>query len=1011
MKLDNIIYDTNTLGSAIQSDLLKNSPTFNALYPSQTSTELVNVLAGYSTMLQYNLVSAMANCYTDTAYSPTGIYQLAETLGNRLHGNISSQLQCRIERTTLTGVANTVIPAGSVFNVEGINFFNKEDIVFSRNRNFESDVTLIQGTKNVTEKIASGIAGERFYFSENFECNTNEVSVTVDGQYWTIVESFIPLTTVGVKDPRKVQCFVLGTDPDGRSYIKCGSGANAIIPAAGSLISINWISNNGAEGNITKSNAEISLITPIYGINNENERELLEVSISESTPAVGGFNTQSLDVLKESSPYIFASGDRAVRRSDYKALLLNKCGYQTCNVWGEYEQATMNGTYDKIMMNMVYYSGIKTIQKYDLQHVSNPEFDLAIVNSNLDETKNFYTLSGQPTPVRGFLGSYEIELLSYDDNNNQISFKYLDKYGTGILTCDYEDNKSIINDTISYEENYLQDDLGPDIKQDVAHTYPVNNAVKLQPIHEYATPVKFEIHNQALNTYIDPDSGDVKTESYSDVVVDLFRTGYKKTNRYEASKCYQFSGKVGDGISSLLLPSNPIQLLFTYTNKREIDPDPSAPDYNTHQNVVNGGVITGFAFKTPGEDRYLKNFIGSFAIYGSTQTVLSRDVNTDYINIKNDSNWVKLTDTITITSELSTDQWTEWFTLDVFDTDTGIWNEYNQYLIEIYSFRDNESEEIYAGRRLAISEIVALYGNQTVIKEVRDVEDLPADLQPGAQISLTEIPGRSSYIYYAYNNKITLNIPFNQTTQKLALPDNINYYEYYVVVEGLTASNGYKTGDILTYIEPYSNYRFNIKVLDNTTGMYNITIEKQLGYPSSVLKGKKKISIIDEEIIDPNILGTGAKINISSNSCVTLYANYLGNFYSNADIQRSDIPTIEKYNHFTTFLEFKQPRVKNIYVDLSVEFENVVTASEVKNNIIRVVNKLFDITPYYLGKTFSVSDLWKAVSLVEGVKRLIVNAPTDNITALPYELISLPSTNLTIRDISEYNKSSIRIKD
>ena len=128
------------------------------------------------------------------------------------------------------------------------------------------------------------------------------------------------------------------------------------------------------------------------------------------------------------------------------------------------------------------------------------------------------------------------------------------------------------------------------------------------------------------------------------------------------------------------------------------------------------------------------------------------------------------------------------------------------------------------------------------------------------------------------------------------------------------------------------------------------------------------------------------------------------------DIQRVDLPTIEKYNHFTTYLEFKQPKIKNIYVDISIEYENTSNVSDVKNNVINAIDSLFEVKPYSLGKTFNVSDLWKTVSSVEGVGRIIVNNPITNITALPYELIALPSTNLTLRDITTY-ATGLRIKD
>lgn len=1004
MKLDNIIYDVDKLGAAIQNDLINESATFKAMYPSQTATELVNVLSGYSTMLQYNMVSALANCYTDTAYSPTGIYQLAETLGNRLHGNISSQLTCTIKRSELEEQLLVTIPAGSIFNVEGLEFFNKEDIIFPRGANDTvSDITLIQGTKNVTERIASGIGGERFYFSEDFSCNTNMVSVTVQDEEWSILDTFLPLNMANLINESQANSFVLRTDPDGRSYLKCGSGADAKIPAAGSSIKITWVSNQGSTGNITKSNVNISLVTPIYYITSAGRRVKLEVEVINSTPATGGFDTQDLMTLKESSPYIFASGDRAVRRNDYKALLLNKCGYKTCNVWGEYEQANMEGTYNKIMMNMVYYSGIKSYQKYELQKLSTLDLDTnslnfyeVITSSATIVPKNkkkwYYEINGYSNSIRGFLGSYELEISTFDAYNNALSFVYTDKYGTGILTLDYLDNKDLIdlekdNSNIDPFSKYIIDDLGPDLA----------GRGNENRIYDYNDPIEAKIYNQNLT---------------DQPITDLFNIpGTSKSSTYYENECYEFSGKVG-GKSTLLLPNNPVQILFHFPSRREVrnvlasDIIPTDTDgFNQYKNYVDDGVITGFIFKAPNSVEKLKKFIGSFAIYGTTYNDISIDGEGEaasIVNVKNSNKWEKLTDTITISQTLSPGQWTDWFTLNVFNTDTGKWKNYTHYLIEIYSFRDQTSTDIIAGDRLAIGEIRACYGDQELITTTNNNDDNPI---------ITTLPGRSSYIYYNNNNYTTLRIPYypTSTDNNLMIPNNFEFYSYTVTVDGCTAANGYVSGQELLYKVPNTNYIFKVRIINNISGECSVSVSTNNGDSYfSVLKGQKYLEITSTTF-DNDV--NGAKISVISESCVNLYSNYIGNFYTNTDIQKLDLPTIEKYNHFTTYLEFKQPRIKNIYVDISVEYENITTINDVKNNVINAINSLFEITPYYLGKTFSVSDLWKTVSMVEGVKRLIVNAPTDNIAALPYELISLPATNLTIHDISGYDTSEIRLKD
>jgi hypothetical protein len=51
MKLDNIIYDVNSLAKAIAEQWNTESEAFKAIYPSDTATALVNGMAGYGAMM------------------------------------------------------------------------------------------------------------------------------------------------------------------------------------------------------------------------------------------------------------------------------------------------------------------------------------------------------------------------------------------------------------------------------------------------------------------------------------------------------------------------------------------------------------------------------------------------------------------------------------------------------------------------------------------------------------------------------------------------------------------------------------------------------------------------------------------------------------------------------------------------------------------------------------------------------------------------------------------------
>ena len=1091
MKLDSIVYDYGSLQTAIADALNNESPTFKAIYPSDTATSLVNTLASYGSMLQYQLVSAMANMYADSVYSEAGIYQLAETLGNRLHGNISSQLYCDITRENLKGV-NITIPAGTKFTVEDLNFFNPETIIFPLSANTINRVKLVQGIKLASEQTASGISGEKIYFCEDFKCNTNMVDVYVNGELWDITDSFLPYVVTDTSISNRSQAVILKTDPDGRTYIKFGNNTNGRIPEKGSTIRIEYVSNEGANGNLNNNNLEIQLSTPIYYTNSANTREKLEVKITAVSTASGGFNTQSLETLKQSSPYVFGSGQRAVRRNDYKSMLLNQCGYLTANVWGEYEEAAIQGGYNKIMMNMVYYSGIKAIQKYDLQPVRSLDIDIADIattkyaivvqdaseNTDIDytgwylkklpddfdpaeglpltidnvtkdysdtddtiatfptkteaeayitqygldsaeafqyhtdpdefspfvslwldnpadpkrDTSMFYPVSGSIEGARGFLGSYVIDISSYDINNTPVSVKYRDKQGTGILTCDPSINNLLEN----FEEK----------------VYPVNDFIS-------DTHYDPEVEEDVFNFKITSNQKEViQGENLTEILV-------------KNDVDYVTSGKDAKTYQPFVITfDNPYQLRFEFDNPV---------------------TIGAFAFKTPSSEDKYKNFMHQFAIYGFDP---NSNTEPDYTNVKNDSSWVKLSGMQTFDAEITANHYSDWVTTNVYNPEQSNTSEEDvtstRELVDgkvIYTTQLIDDDYLYSlkvnGNTMSISDYII--NKETGVISFTDSSKVPAEnatvivygttynwtrykyyvieiysIHDTSQASPQKVAFKQikalyrdslSTISYSNNNAINLNIPLRiegEDTKVICLPENMEYYEYKVTLSGITEDNGYRTGDILKWSNTVDGitYTFIANIINLATQQYNISLQTNNNLVSNNLRGKSNL-IVNNDTLDASISttrGAGGTISIASTSTINVYGSYTGNFYTNTDIQSADLPVLNKYNHFTTYIEFRQPLIKNVTIEANVEYENVTNYQTVRNNVIAAINALFELQPYSIGSSLNVSDIWKAINSVEGVRRFNVVTPLNNIDTLPYELLMLPAENLIINDIinSEY---------
>ena len=256
------------------------------------------------------------------------------------------------------------------------------------------------------------------------------------------------------------------------------------------------------------------------------------------------------------------------------------------------------------------------------------------------------------------------------------------------------------------------------------------------------------------------------------------------------------------------------------------------------------------------------------------------------------------------------------------------------------------------------------------------------------------IDHKTSTINYENNSLVDLCIP--------ELTDGMKYYKYSIDITGLTSANGYRTGDVLAYSFNNGTYA-NVKVTNINTNSYEVCIDNAIGAitnTDSVQTGTRKLDVSDVALtyVYGTRQGSGAKLTISSKNAVSVFGTFIGNAYSTATAQSIDSPIIEKYNHFTTYTEFKQPRVKNVKVEVTVEYSDSYSYKDTKKKVEEAIYSIFEITPYYIGKSLNVSDIWEAINNVAGVKRFMVTTPVDNIDCKPYEFISLPSNNLKIID-------------
>lgn len=1093
MKLDNIVYDIDSLRNAIVESWANDSPTFTAMYPSETTTALANLFAGYGAFLQYFVVSTMANCYTDTVFSREGIYQLAVTLGNVIHGNNSAQVLATFTKNNLISM-NITIPAETTFVINGKKYFNPHGILLPAGVSTVTNIVLIQGEVLEITKTTSGIPYERFYFSSDFKVNHNYVRVYVNGEEWSVSDNFLDYEKNYVTDPNLTKMLVLRTDSDGRSFLKLGDGQLGDLPISGSTILIHYVSNDGEEGNTSEIGIEGTLENNLMFTDRYGNQQELDLSLVTTSTSYGGFGTQSLETLQMTSPWVFASGHRAVRRQDYIAMLTNQCGYITANVWGEYEQANKAGAYDSLMMNMVYYTGLKSFELYPY--------------SSIGHIYNFYNFKGTIGSNRGFYGSYSLKMANKKSPDDFILMQ--DTGAKGFLFINNDDQDP-------------RDSLLPDWEASINNnaffvsldSIPIsNNGVD----YKAGDVVYLGIYNEITNELIDSNLSVLITKVNSNGEVEEVKLQQRLTNcdypwtpgTSYACEAIKTTGNGKDLIINVKTAITKLTRSLVKTN--DLTDEPGAVQDNpivyAKSNTTNsvwyqsirtpsllqpvqiiidyrdspdGEGLAGVKFQATSSHK----FFGTFALYGTNSP------NPSFDNIRNSEQWKRLIDKIDVERPSpQKDYWTNWYptnclthTIDENGETKVTLEKYHLFVIEFYSTEETADSTQYEGY-VHIDKIKMLYE-----------EDC-------------------SYIDYDNNGTININFPvagspgpdFHDSKNLGFLDENLlnenNYllYNYNVQIDGLTVDNGYKDGNILSYsyTKDGVSTTFLVKIVDIVNGSYSTTVRDKISSTGSTnLVGSNYIDTnvpvsldnqatykVDFQSIkfgDPdtgegygqyyrindiitisntdsqlrfkvtatdnfggvlqavwlnNILvdsqseevekfindymnessehqgknlpttggygsgltvnlemelasgngetpGEGGTIKISSEENVEVSVSFIGNRIDTQDINYLDQPTIEKYNHFTTYMEFVQPEVKQ--VEITIEASLSTSASVTSNMIIQEiknnVNKLFEVTPDYLGRGLKLSDIYTAVMSTPNVKWCKVLEPVDNIEA------------------------------
>lgn len=228
-------------------------------------------------------------------------------------------------------------------SASSIKYLTNEEVTIEKGQTSVT-VSSIQGILVHMEVAASGATNQEYLINstaiENSANSVNRtVRVVVDSVEWAAVDSFID------SDSSSKHYQILN-DVEGTVTIKFGDSVNGLVPANGLKIDIQYIESAGLSGNVANNGVITTVNSTIY----DEDSAQVTVTVTNPSSFLGGDDEEDIEEIRYEAPRMFRTGQRAVTRDDYNAILENYPGIANVNVWGETEEALAAGVPSMISM-------------------------------------------------------------------------------------------------------------------------------------------------------------------------------------------------------------------------------------------------------------------------------------------------------------------------------------------------------------------------------------------------------------------------------------------------------------------------------------------------------------------------------------------------------------------------------------------------------------------------------------------------------------------------------------
>jgi hypothetical protein len=355
--LDYVNYDFDDLVLQIQTRL-KADDSWQDIYRSGAGNMLIEFLAYVLNLGLYYTERRANESYLLTARHRSSVVNLVALLNYQPRRKTSSTGNLIFSIASALTKIVYIPKYTECQTADGTKFLTNESAAIEKGQTSIA-VSSIQGELLQKDITANGTIDQEYLINdtgvENSASTTNAtLRVIVDGVEWSLVSSFLGSTNTDKN-------FRVINEPEGTVSILFGNNVNGLAPALGSIIVIQYVKTVGSTGNVTFPDKITTLNSTIY----DEDGTAVTTTVTNSDSFLGGSDEETIEEIKSAAPQVFSTGDRAVSKNDFTAILEAYSSVESVNTWGENEEALAAGvSADSTMLNKVKISLV--LQNWEL---------------------------------------------------------------------------------------------------------------------------------------------------------------------------------------------------------------------------------------------------------------------------------------------------------------------------------------------------------------------------------------------------------------------------------------------------------------------------------------------------------------------------------------------------------------------------------------------------------------------------------------------------------------------